>query len=70
MAADMTKNKYLPIHTNELHGPKFHNQAIPKKIGQYTICLPALIVNLIFLWEVRWCINNTLFQKSTSGFES
>jgi hypothetical protein len=51
------------MHMNELHDTKFHNQANLKKIGYYTIFLLALIINVIFLWEVRWYINNVLLKK-------
>jgi hypothetical protein len=51
------------MYMNELHDTKFHNQANLKKIGYYTIFLLALIINVIFLWEVRWYINNVLLKK-------
>jgi hypothetical protein len=54
----------LTMHTNELHGTKFHNQANPKKNVYYTFFVLASTNNQCdFLPEVRWCINNALFQK-------
>jgi hypothetical protein len=60
---DMTKNKYVTKHMNELHDTKFHYQANLKKIGYYTIFLLALIVNVIFCEKYGGVSTTPSFKK-------